>query len=796
MKHEKPQVLVCQHGARRRYAIPRMLERAGMLAALYTDSSSESFFGKCAGRLGSVAPASFRRLANRKPYGIPINRNFSSDCCIILELRKQLAISPDKTNLVQSRYQRLSRKMMRWGLRNADFVYSMYDENLDFVRWAKEQGARSLVDVFISPATSRVMAEESELFPDWGVCNPNEDIDLADRLWKEVSDLADILICPSTWVAKGICEITPEAASKVRIVPYGCSIDFRGHVNQPIKGRVLFAGGNALRKGLRYLAEAATQLRSSIPELDVRIAGSLPLEIVDHPICKDLNFLGKLTSEQIKDEYLTADLFVLPSLSEGFAGVVAESIGAGCPVVVTEETGSPVIHEKEGLVVPSRDVEALANAIERIIMDRNLRKKLSSECCRLVGFYSEREWQRRLTHVICEDWKEGEGRDKTEHTKCRVIVQQPALRRYRIPFYREWAKRAGISLKLLHAVQGDNVGNIDGDFLEAECIPMWTRKIGHRSFMWHSAQWMGAEQGMCDVLVLSWNTQYISLIPSLLRARKNGIRTILWGHGFSKDESWLRRFIRNAIGRLADALVFYDFSTAQNFLDAGWPEERIHVAPNSLDQMEIQTTRMSWLSQPSRLESFQQENGLAGRKNIIYVGRIYKENRLDILIKALPEIKNRHPQLQLLVIGKVNELTKQLQQLAENLGVAPTIKWLGEIYEENEIAPYMLSSQLFCYPANIGLSIMHAMGYELPVVAGDHIPSHNPEIQVLRDGVNGSLFRHLDTEDLSVTLSDLLDDPERVSSMGSAARDSVLNQFTTKKMVDGFMLAIKSVGKG
>ena len=102
----------------------------------------------------------------------------------------------------------------------------------------------------------------------------------------------------------------------------------------------------------------------------------------------------------MKEEYLSADVFVLPSLSEGFAAVVAEAIGAGCPVIVTKEAGSPIVYEREGLIVPSRDVGALADVIERIITDRSLRSACSANCLKQISFYSEEQWQRRLVAAL------------------------------------------------------------------------------------------------------------------------------------------------------------------------------------------------------------------------------------------------------------------------------------------------------------------------------------------------------------------------------------------------------------
>lgn len=350
----KPKVLVCQHGARHRYAVPRMFEEAGMLVALYTDSSAHSFLGKCAARLGPKAPPVIRRLANRKISGIPVERIFSSDICMLDELGRRYTPSGG-IDFSRRQQQRLSRKTKRWGLKGAEIVYTMQDEDLDFVRWAKDQGASSVVDVIISPVTEDILQQPYEEFPDWAIEQHERIIEQNKALWQESSQLADLLLCPSEWVAEGVRTLSPEASDKIRIVPYGCSIDYLDKSNQPVEGRVLFAGGDALRKGLHYLASAATRLKPSMPRLDIRIAGELPDQVISHAICKDLNFLGKLTSGQMKEEFLSADCFVLPSLSEGFAGVVAEAISAGCPVIVTRETGSPIVHEREGLIIPAND---------------------------------------------------------------------------------------------------------------------------------------------------------------------------------------------------------------------------------------------------------------------------------------------------------------------------------------------------------------------------------------------------------------------------------------------------------
>ena len=290
--------------------------------------------------------------------------------------------------------------MIRWGVGSANMLYSMYHEDLDFLRFAKTKGLKLAVDVFINPATDRMMIREESSFPLPANLYSQAAVQKQLELWGETAALADLLLCPSEWVAEGVKELTPQHANKIRLVPYGCSINYGGRSNQPQLGKILFAGQDVVRKGLEHLALAATLLRKQESKAVVQVAGSLPANITNHPLCKDLEFIGRLNSDEMKAAFLCADAFVLPSLSEGFAGVVAEATMAGCPVIVTREAGSPIVHEREGLIVPSRDPEALASAIKRLVSDRTFRNACSRHCLEQTTFYSEASWSQRLIQAL------------------------------------------------------------------------------------------------------------------------------------------------------------------------------------------------------------------------------------------------------------------------------------------------------------------------------------------------------------------------------------------------------------
>lgn len=381
-------VLVVQHGARHRYAIPRLLEEAGMLTALYTDSCVRSPVGRLASRLSSLTSKTSRMqaLASRNPLGIPQHKVFSSDRPLYSSLSRGL-ISPH-----------LSSVYKRWGLRGANVVYSMSGEDADFLEWAKGQGAKIIVDVFIHPGSNRIVADEER-----HLLGTSDDslVMAVEAHFNRVFGLADILLCPSEWVADGVRTFSPEHTHKIRIVSYGSTVGVVEEINSPTVGRILFAGREPLRKGLHYLAKATRLLRQNGLAIDVRVAGVAPDEISWMEYREELNCLGTIPMEQMKWEYASADVFVLPSLSEGRAGVLLEAMASGCPVIATRESGVD-FQDGSGITVPSRNADFLADAINRIVGNRQERNRFAGGALRHASDFSMGAWKKRLVNVVGE----------------------------------------------------------------------------------------------------------------------------------------------------------------------------------------------------------------------------------------------------------------------------------------------------------------------------------------------------------------------------------------------------------
>ena len=116
------------------------------------------------------------------------------------------------------------------------------------------------------------------------------------------------------------------------------------------------------------------------PGWRLQLLGALPREAAPlGPYLDEVEHLGRVGHAEMPARMAAADVFVFPSLFEGSAVVTYEALACGLPSVVTPNAGSVVRDGVEGFVVPARDVEALAERMERLGSDPALRARMSAE---------------------------------------------------------------------------------------------------------------------------------------------------------------------------------------------------------------------------------------------------------------------------------------------------------------------------------------------------------------------------------------------------------------------------------
>ncbi len=174
--------------------------------------------------------------------------------------------------------------------------------------------------------------------------------------------LADIIVVPSAYSASSYRDA--ELIKKVRVNSLGANVEYQPRMPKKSGFVVLMVGNEFLRKGTHYLIEAFKLLDR--PDAELWIRGDVPKAYLKRINDPRIKILPAVSQQQLNRLYQSADVFVQPSIDEGFGMTVFEALAFGLPVVVTENVGAKDLLTNEvSVTVPIRDPQALAKAIEQ-----------------------------------------------------------------------------------------------------------------------------------------------------------------------------------------------------------------------------------------------------------------------------------------------------------------------------------------------------------------------------------------------------------------------------------------------
>jgi glycosyltransferase involved in cell wall biosynthesis len=153
----------------------------------------------------------------------------------------------------------------------------------------------------------------------------------------------------------------------------------------------LYVGRLAKKKGISYLLQAASSLDETTENFTLVIVGTGPLEeelrskAKEYGIEHMVEFTGWVSEDELNRHYVSADFVVVPSIetesgdTEGMPTVISEAMAAQNPVIATNVGGIPDVVEdgKNGYIVQQRQPKELAERIDRVINDEDLRHELA-----------------------------------------------------------------------------------------------------------------------------------------------------------------------------------------------------------------------------------------------------------------------------------------------------------------------------------------------------------------------------------------------------------------------------------
>ncbi len=250
-------------------------------------------------------------------------------------------------------------------------IYAYNGAALEIFRSAKRMGLTCVMDQTAASwrYNTDLLSRELEGFSDWE-SRPSDLDDTGRMISREEAEweLADGIICGSQFVVDSIRQ-SGGPYEKCRVVPYPIPDVGRSGAENSVESvtsevgdgiRGLYLGTLQLRKGIQYLWQAS----EVAPDISYRAIGPSNLTPLGNDIVKKaLGWRGSVTRSSVGSVLRAADVFVLPTLSEGSANVCLEALAVGIPVVTTEASGIP---PRPGVTfVPSKDPTAINLAVRQ-----------------------------------------------------------------------------------------------------------------------------------------------------------------------------------------------------------------------------------------------------------------------------------------------------------------------------------------------------------------------------------------------------------------------------------------------
>lgn len=318
----------------------------------------------------------------------------------------------------------------------------------------------------------------------------------------------------------------------------------------------------------------------------------------------------------------------------------------------------------------------------------------------------------------------------------RILLIEPVLAHYRKDLYECYLKEGSLEFMVLG---GSNYKDIQG--LQSESLHRLKHfsflLFGHRFFIMKGL-FAFIRKHKPDAVICSGvdfhhlDTLLLFVLRSVFRKRA----FYWWSHANPGNQGRLGVFLRKWFYMRSTGILVYSENGRKFLLEQGIKPDRIVVINNAINYEDYGYLSHELNSVNSSIRDLQ----------LLFCGRISEGKRLDLLIRAVHLVKYEYGiSIKCWIIGGGD--TDLLQHLAEELGVLDCIHFEGAKYGAHA-SRYFMHSDIFIYPKGIGLSLLHAFSYGIPVITTDSIMEHGPEIELLLPGQNGDLYEDGSAQDL------------------------------------------------
>ncbi len=257
-------------------------------------------------------------------------------------------------------------------------------EACQVVLWSRQMKIRHIHAHFGSNPAEIAMLAQALGGPGYSftVHGPEEfDKPMALGLGRKITQAAFVIGISSFGRSQLFRWISSDQWHKVHVVHCGIEPEFHNLPAMPVPDvpRLVCVGRLCEQKGQLLLLEAARQLHASQIDFSLVLAGDgemraeIEARIRDYGLTHHVTITGWISSDEVRNQMLTARALVLPSFAEGLPVVIMEAMALRRPVITTYVAGIPelVQHGESGWLVPAGDVDSLYQAMREALDPRN-----------------------------------------------------------------------------------------------------------------------------------------------------------------------------------------------------------------------------------------------------------------------------------------------------------------------------------------------------------------------------------------------------------------------------------------
>ena len=284
---------------------------------------------------------------------------------------------------------------------------------------------------------------------------------------------------------------------------------------------------------------------------------------------------------------------------------------------------------------------------------------------------------------------------------------------------------------------GDKVGShiklMDVSRLEGYKKTLKNKRISKLGFLWQKGAW--------QLIFKPYKYYIITGSPGILSnwvlailARLSGKKVYAWTHGLKRKTVTKADVFNKTFYQLCNKILLYGNFSKDLMIQEGFKDDKLIPIYNSLDYGHQLKIRENLTETPIYKEHFKNDYPV-----LIYIGRIQKSKKLDLLVKALSKLWDQNIPCNLVFVGADVE-NNNIPNLVQEYGMAENVWFYGPCYDENEIGRLLFNADVCVSPGPVGLTSLHALTYGCPVISNDDLINQMPEYEAIRPGRNGDLF--------------------------------------------------------